>query len=144
MTNTDLHIARTFLENGDDTFIAVKNGDILYRSQQRGIQPYFDALDRCGEALCACAVADRLAGKAAVHLALYIGAFALYTPMASGYAIHLAEAKDLIFEYERRVPHILNRKGDFMCPMEEAVLDIEDSQEAFVKLRETLRLLREQ
>ncbi|MDD4961433.1 MAG: DUF1893 domain-containing protein [Candidatus Marinimicrobia bacterium] len=141
MKNTDLNMARELLEKGNDTFVAVKNGNILYRSQRRGIQPYFDALNACGESLRDCSLADRVAGKAALHLALYISAAALYTPLASRHAAALADTFLFHFEYEDLVPHIVNRKGDFMCPMEEAVLDIGNPGEAFIKLQETLRIL---
>lgn len=141
MENTDLNIAREMLEKGDDTFIAVKEGKILYHSQQGGIQPYFDALDTCGASIRGCALADKVTGKAALHLALYLSAAALFTPLASRHAAALAEAFLFRFEYENLVPYIVNRKGNFMCPMEKAVLDIEDPKKAFIKLQETLRIL---
>ena len=46
---------------------------------------------------------------------------------------------NIIVSYGKLVPYIENRKKDGICPMEETVLNIESSEEAYVKLHEKIQ-----
>ena len=43
------------------------------------------------------------------------------------------------YEYGTLIPRIQNRKSDGLCPMESAVMDISDADEAYAVLREKLK-----
>lgn len=142
MKNTDVSIAKSLLGQDGIVFVIVKNGDILFSSLQKGIQPFFDAWTNFDpEELINCSIADKLVGKAALMLAAYFGVKDVYTPLASKYAMDAALDLDLDLEAEEVVPYIVNRTKDGMCPMEKAVLEISNPIEAFETLKITMEKL---
>jgi Domain of unknown function (DUF1893) len=143
MKNTDIQIATSLLGKEGIVFAIVKDGDVLFTSTNKGIQPFFDALEqRIKVEYIACSLADRVIGKAALLLAAYLGAKHIYTPLASQHAVDAALELNLDVRVEKVVPYIVNRTQDGMCPMEEAVLNVSDPKEAFKVLTSTLEGLR--
>ena len=140
MKKTDIQIAKDLLGQDDLVFIIVKNGDILFSSSKKGIQPFFDALEKhTRDKYEGCSIADRVIGKAALILAAYIGAKDVYTPLASQHAIHAALNLNLNLINDKSVAFIINRTKDGMCPMEQTVLNIDDPEEAYHILKTKLR-----
>jgi Domain of unknown function (DUF1893) len=143
MENSDITIAKSLLGKDNMVFVIVKNGDILFSSSKKGIQPFFDALKEYDLLeFSGCSIADRVIGKAALMLAAYLGAKHVYTPLASQHAIDAAENVNLELISESVVPYIINRTKDGMCPMEKTVLNILDPIEAFKALQITLKNLK--
>jgi hypothetical protein len=48
----------------------------------------------------------------------------------------------IVAEYETLADYIVNRSGDGICPMEEAVIDIDDPTEALAAVKRRLEELR--
>ena len=59
-------------------------------------------------------------------------------------AVDYLQKKTISVEYETLTDHIVNRSGDGVCPMEEAVKDIEDPEEALAAVKRRLEELRSQ
>jgi hypothetical protein len=132
MKKTDINIAKELLGQNDRVCVIVKNGEVLFSSSQKGIQPFFDALETCSKIeYLSSSIADRVIGKAAVMLAAYLGVHEIYTPLASQHAIDAAHKLGLTLDADKIVPYIINRTQDGMCPMESAVLNIDEPKDAF-------------
>jgi hypothetical protein len=136
MKKTDIQIAKSFLGKDGIVFVIVKNGELLFSSSKKGIQPFFDALKQYDrKEFLNCSIVDKVIGKAALLIAIYLGAKSVYTPLASRHALDAAKQFDIEFTADKIVPYIINWTNDGMCPMEKTVLDIDDPKEAFEKLR---------
>ena len=143
MKKTDIQLAASLRGKEGIVFAVVKDGEILFTSVKKGIQPFFDALEqRKKEEYIGCSIADRVIGKAALMLAAYIGAKEVYTPLASQHALDAALKLDLDLETDKVVPFIINRTQDGMCPMEKTVLDIFDPKKAYEALENKLQKLK--
>ena len=143
MKKTDIQLAISLLGKEGIVFAIVKDGEVLFTSVKKGIQPFFDALElnEKGEYI-GCSIADRVIGKAALMLAAYLGAKEISTPLASQHAVDAALDLDLDLNAEKVVPYIINRTQDGMCPMEKAVLGISNPENAYQTLTLTLQKLK--
>lgn len=77
-------------------------------------------------------------GKAAALLYALMGIEALYAEVLSEGAEDVLRRFRILTEYEKIVPAIINRKGDGICPMEEAVKETEDPLSAFEILQKRI------
>ena len=77
-------------------------------------------------------------GKAAALLYALMGIEALYAEVLSESAEDVLRRFRILTEYEKIVPAIINRKGDGICPMEEAVKETEDPLSAFEILQKRI------
>lgn len=71
-----------------------------------------------------------MVGKAAAFLYVLLKVERLYTTVISKYALEVLEFYGVPVEYGELVDAIKNRKGDGFCPMETAVLEINEPDEA--------------
>lgn len=140
ISNQDLQLALTTLEEGDYS-IVVRKQDTQYTSKKRGIAPILELLDQQPEYLQGAVVADKVIGKAAALLLAYGGIKELYALILSEHAIEVLETYQIAYHCKEKVAYIVNRSNTGMCPMEEAVLDVDDSQKAVTILKETLSKL---
>lgn len=117
------------------TFAAqTKNG--LVTSCEKGIAPMMRLLIADPTALEGAYVADRVIGKAAAHLLVYGKAAGVYAQLISRHAEDLLNGRGMPFIGGEVTPYIQNRRQDGVCPMEQTVLEIEDSEEAFAALKD--------
>jgi len=75
--------------------------------------------------------ADRVIGKAAAMLLIYGGITELFAEVISEHALEFLNTCDITVEYRKKTKHIINRKGDGMCPMEEKALLLNSPTDAF-------------
>ncbi len=137
-THTDLERAKNLL-NGDITCVFLK-GESVFTSTQRGIAPLLGLIDRGISA--GYAAADKIVGKAAALLYLYLGVSAVYGEVMTEEAYKLLSSHGVDAEYALSAQKIINRRGDGLCPMEETVKDISSPALAVPALREKLKRLR--
>lgn len=76
-------------------------------------------------------VADKVIGKAAAMLLLASGVSEVYGAVMSESADHLLTERGIRHRWGELVPFIRNRDGSGMCPLEEAVQELQDPEEAF-------------
>ena len=89
-------------------------------------------------------VADLVVGKAAAMLFARCGIVNVFAKTISKPALATLTKHDIPCEYGTLVDNIINRAGDDICPMEKAVLDIDDLDEAYEVLKAKLAALRSQ
>ena len=106
-----------------------------YTSKQQGIRPVIQPIIEGKHTFEGAYVADRVIGKAAAMLLIKEQVKEVYAEVISEHALRILEQHHIPVQYNECVSYIRNRTGDGMCPMEQAVLEIEDIQEAFEQLK---------
>ena len=101
-----------------------------YTSTQRGIAPLMQWLKE-GVDMQGAYVADKVVGKAAAYLYVLLGVREVYAAVISRPALDVLQRYNIGIVYDMLVPAIRNRTDTGFCPMETAVLDIDDANEAY-------------
>ena len=123
----------------DGVNLAVSNGGKLHYFKDRGIKALLDAVRSGSEILRGAEVADTTVGKAAAMLLIKGGALAVHAGVMSVAAKDALAAHGIKYDYVTLVERILNRAGTGLCPMEHAVLDINDPDLAFSALENAIK-----
>lgn len=136
----DLVKAKELLKSGGYTCVFCKENTV-YSSFERGVKPLLQFLDSKTDLTGFCA-ADKVIGKAAAFLYVLLGVDSVFAPVISEPALRVFAENEIPVCYENSVKAITNRTGDGFCPMETAVADISDHDEALNKIRKTLERLK--
>ena len=131
---TDIEHAKQLLTDARYTCVICR-GDDIHTSEKRGVAPLIELLDSRIDVR-GYSAADKAVGKAAAMLFVLLGVGEIYAVVMS------RSAKKILDEYGIKVEYIINRKKDGMCPMEKAVMDIDDPAEAPTKIKETIEKMR--
>lgn len=132
---TLLEKAKGILHKGGFTFVAI-NGEKEFVSSLLGIAPLLSILKNTPDMLDGAAVADKVIGKAAAMLMAYGNVSEVYAGVVSEHALPVFERAGITLLYDKVVPHIRNRAGTGMCPMEKKVLLMDDPVGCFRILSE--------
>lgn len=135
---TDLQIAKNNLSG--HTICLCKDGECLC-SQRRGIAPIMGFIES-GEDLRGYSVADVVVGKAAALMFVKSGIAHVYAKTLSEYGKSILELYGVDYDYEILTERIINREGTDTCPMEKAVLNTDDPEEAYEILKNKLTELK--
>jgi len=135
--NEDLRRARQLLENSNYTCVLCC-GQQIYTSTARGVRPLLELERQDWHAFSA---ADKVIGKATAFLYVHLGVRAVYAPVISEAALNVLQQSGIEVSYALAVPAIFNRTRTGYCPMETAVKDIEDLDEALHAIRDTFEKL---
>ena len=114
------------------------DGDNIYYSQKRGVKPLIEFLESKTDFSNYCA-ADKVIGAGAAHLYVLLGVKHVWAGVVSSAAKSVLEANDISVTFENTVPHIINRTGDGICPIEQCVNGISDSDLALKKIKTKLK-----
>ena len=133
--------ARHMLTDGGYTCVFLADGE-EYCSKERGVKPLITLLSLEKQFDNAVA-ADKTVGAGAAHLYVLLGVRALWANVISDAAIKILEDSAIEVFFGERVPHIINRRGDGICPIESAVEGAESSREAYERIIEALDKLRQ-
>ncbi len=117
------------LVKGEQTYVSDKSGILpLLVFAKSGVFEGFSA-------------ADKIVGKAAALMYAYLGVSRVYAEVMSRTAIDVFTAHGIEFEYDTLTDMIINRRGDGACPMEEAVANTDDCNEAVTLIEDKLKSL---
>ena len=114
----DIKQARSLLEEEKLNLVIVKRGQVLFSSRERGIAPFFQAIQSMDESLHNAAVADQIVGLAVAMLCLHAGITSVYAGIASTGALDMLEEHGVAISSKEIVPHISNYDGTDLCPFE--------------------------
>ena len=134
----DLNKAKSLLY-GDKCIVLVKN-DTALTSDSRGISTMLNFILQ-GENLQGFCIADKIVGKAVALLFVKSQIKCVYAKVISESAIEILKKAQIFVEYERVVEYIINRDKTGLCPMEQAVMNIDDCEIAFTILLEKYKSL---
>ena len=126
---SDLVKAKELLSSGGYTCVFIKS-DKIYTSVLRGVKPLVKWYAE-GVNLNDFSAADKVVGKATAYLYALLGVREVFAKVMSVSAKAFLEKSGIKAECEILVPNIINRKGDGICPFEQAVLKAENKEEAY-------------
>ena len=113
---------------GDCTCVMYK-GTTVYASQKTGISPILDWLAE-GTDLRGFSAADKIVGKAAALLFVLAGVKEVYGEVMSKAGLAALQAHGIPCAYGTLTEHIINRRGDGICPFEATVQNTSDPSAA--------------
>ena len=139
--NNALNTAKQKMLDGKYTFVVLIDND-EYTSYERGVKPLLSLL-QTERSFVGAVAADKCIGAGAAHLYVLLGISEVWANIISMSAIRILQNKGINVFFEQSVPNIINRRGDGICPIEEAVCAVEDSQEAYGLILDTLKNLQQ-
>ena len=112
------------------------DGEVVFSSALGGIKPLLDAIDALGrDRLRGVIVADKIVGRAAALLTVYMGAVEVHAALISTGAKQALHRHGLMLYFSEETPAIMNREGTDICPFERLVQEISDPAEAYRNLK---------
>lgn len=137
-----LFYAKGLLDGGEHTCVVIC-GKRVFTSKKRGVAPLLELYDELGgDGLKGGVAADKVVGKAAAMLYLLLGVKRIYAGVISRHALNALEKYGVEVSYDVLTDAVKNRAGDGYCPMESAVVDIDDPREGLSAIRKRLEQLR--
>lgn len=124
--NRNLNRAKQLLGEGAALAIVNGGGELTYN--ERGIKTL---LSLQSGSLTGAFVADKVIGKAAAMMLVRGGAIEVYAEIISEPALEVFKRHRVICLYGEVVPNIINRDKTGICPMEQAVLEVDDIAKAY-------------
>lgn len=131
-----------FIQNNAGYSIVCAKPHYLYVSRQKGIAPIMDMLKKDRTFFKDCVIVDAVIGKASAMMLVYGKAAHIHGKIMSESAITFLDTQDITYSYEERCSYIINRTKDGLCPMEQAVMSMDDLQQAYHALIEKQLQLR--
>lgn len=111
--------------------LVVKRGvKTLYTSKEFGIQPLLNV----GYELRDTEVFDKIVGKAAAIVLVHYKAESVFADIISETAIEVFEKHKIKYEYNKKVPVVLNSDHTDTCPMEKLVKDVDNIEKGYKML----------
>jgi hypothetical protein len=135
----DIDLAKATLNDKNLSLVIVKDGQIIYESDGRGIYPLYMAVKKCGDDMKDASAADKVIGRGAARLYKFSGIKSIFAYLISEGTKEVLIESNIAFETEKTVPFIKNREGTGMCPVEtlsyesETFDDLMKRIEAFLK-----------
>lgn len=114
------------------------NGEKVYTSSERGVKPLLDFIENEIDVKGYC-VADKVVGKAAAFLYVLLGVKEIYADVISEPAAKVLEKYNISHYFNKKVELIKNRAKTGFCPMESAVININDANEAYAAIKNKLK-----
>lgn len=137
---TDIEHAKQLLTDARYTCVICR-GDDIHTSEKRGVAPLIELLDSRIDVR-GYSAADKAVGKAAAMLFVLLDVSEIYAAIMSRSAKKILDGHRIKYSCGEEVEYIINRKKDGMCPMEKAVMDIDDPAEAQKEIKETIEKMR--
>ena len=138
----DFQKAKGEYNKGQYTLVICKDEDIV-TSDITGIKPLINLIEEKKEYK-GYSAADKIVGRAAAFLYTLLEVKNLYGEIMSKGATEILKNAKINFEYKTLTDFIENRKKDGMCPMDEAVKNINDPKEAYEAIKEKIKFLQSQ
>lgn len=129
----NLQVARHNLHQQNYSCLIIRDQEIVFTSKESGVRPlllYIEQKPHIPPSL-PLILADKVIGKAAALLAIFLNVKEIYTPLLSIPAKDILMKHQIQIEYDQLVPYIQNRTGTGPCPMETLVSSISDPKEAY-------------
>lgn len=131
----DIELAHSLLEEEKWNLVIVKGGQILFSSRERGVAPFFQAVQSMGKSLHNAAVADRIVGSAVAMLCLHARITSVYAGIASQGALDMLKGQGVTVSSKSTVPYISNYDGTDLCPFEKLARNSENPAQLFSNLK---------
>jgi len=131
----DIDLARSLLEEEKWNLVIVKEGQVLFSSRERGVAPFFQAVQSMGQSLHNAAMADRIVGSAVAMLCLQARITSVYAGIASQGALDMLKGQGVTISNKSTVPYISNYDGTDLCPFEKLARSCQGPSQLFAALQ---------
>ena len=118
--------------------LVVATADGIRTFHGRGVADLYFLLGDARHPLEGAAVADKVVGKGAAALMVLGGVKEVAAGVISTPALQLLQAQGIPVRYGQEVPHIVNRSGSGICPVEELCSDCTTAAECLPRIRRFL------
>lgn len=122
----DIDLARKLLIDENLTLVVVRNGEVVFKSIDKGIKPMYILATEMKEKAMGASLADRVIGKGAALLCGYIKINELYTDLISEGGMDTLKKYNILFTMAKTCPYIKNRDKSGYCPIENISLNLDD------------------
>lgn len=136
MNNRDIELAKKLLIDEDLALVAVKDGEVVFKSKDKGIKPMYILATEMKKKACNASLADRVIGKGAAILCGYIGIKEVYTDLISEGGIATLDKYKILYTMTKSCEYIKNRDKTDYCPIEKLSLPLEDPVLLLQKIKE--------
>ena len=131
----DIELARSLLEEERWNLVIVEGGQVLFSSKERGVAPFFQAVQSIEGSLHNAAMADRIVGLAVAMLCLHARITSVYAGIASQGALDMLKGQGVTVSSENVVPYISNYDGTDLCPFEKLARSYQSPSQFFAALQ---------
>ena len=122
----DIDIAKRILIEENLALVVVKNGEVIFKSIDKGIKPMYILATEMQEEARDASLADRVIGKGAALLCGHIGVNEVYTELISEGGIDTLNKYNISFTMAKSCLYIKNRDKTGYCPIEKISMDLEE------------------
>lgn len=136
----DIDIAREILEKENLSLVVVKDCEVIYKSNDKGIKPMYYVATNLLQRAKGSSIADRVIGKGAAMLCKALEVKEVYSPLISETAIQVLKEANIPFTYHRSCLHIMNMKKTGLCPVEKLAMDSENEKVLLKRLEDFLTI----
>ena len=137
----DFRNAKEKFSTGKYTLVLCKNEDVI-TSDLTGIKSLIKIIDDKTECK-GYSAADKIVGRAAAFLYTLLEVKNIYGEVMSKGAIEILKKAGINYEYKTLTDYIENRQRNGICPMDEAVKNVDDAKEAYEAIRNKIKLLQQ-
>lgn len=130
--------AVALLRSSDYTIAILTSSGEAITSRERGVATLMRLLAERAEVLRGAVVADKVVGRAAAALFVVGGCRRLHTTVLSRAGEDMLRGSAVEYSYDTLTEAIINRRGDGLCPMEQATAVAETAAEAYAILKSKL------
>jgi hypothetical protein len=124
------------LERTGLSLLIYRDGEVVFSSASGGIRPLLDAIDGLSrDEMRGSIVADKIVGRAAALLTVYMEAAEVHAALISTTAKEVLRRHGLSLHFAREVQVIKSREGVTICPFERLVQEVSDPEEAYEKIK---------
>lgn len=131
----DLDLAKHVLKEENQSLVVVKNGEVIYKSTDRGIKPMLSITNELKEEVRGSSIADKVIGKGAALLCVNLNIKEVYGDLMSQAGIDMLKKNGIKYEFNQSCEYIKNREGTGYCPIEKLSMDVEEPRELLEKLK---------
>jgi len=124
------------LEKVGLSLLIYRGEEVIFSSARTGMKPLLEAIEALGlEPLRGTIVADKVVGRAAALLTVYMDVAEVHAGVVSKTAAEVLRSHGLKYYFGREVDSIKRQDGVIICPFERLVQEISDPQEAYERIR---------
>ena len=138
----DFQKAKEEFSTGKYTLVICKDSDIS-TSDVTGIRPLMKLINEKKDCK-GYSAADKIVGRAAAFLYTLLGVKNVYGEVMSKGAVEIFKKEGINYEYKTLTEFIENRKKNGICPMDEAVLNCTNANDACEAIRQKMKFLQSQ
>lgn len=124
----DIEIAKDILIKEGLAIVVVKNGEVVFKSRDRGIKPIYTLAKEMKEKAFGASIADRVIGKGAALLCGYLGIKEVYAGLMSELGQKILSSYNIPYTMEKFCSYIMNMDKTDYCPIEKLSLNTDDPE----------------